>query len=190
MGVLPNEVSLAGVAFAMCASLAYCLAPGFDRHPRAVALLIAAVAIQLRLLCNLLDGMLAVEEGLKSKSGEIYNDLPDRVADVCILVGAGYGARDLSPSIVLGWMAAVLALFTAYVRILGGSLGLRQQFMGPMAKPQRMFILTVATVAGVAETLFGRPPRAISIGLGLIVAGSILTAVRRTRRIVREIEAR
>ena len=32
----------------------------------------AAAGIQLRLLCNLLDGMLAVEAGLKSRTGEIF----------------------------------------------------------------------------------------------------------------------
>ena len=29
-----------------------------------------------RLLCNLLDGMVAVEGGKRSKSGELYNDVP------------------------------------------------------------------------------------------------------------------
>ena len=148
---------------------------------RALAFVIGAVTIQLRLLCNLLDGMLAVEEGFKSKTGDIYNDLPDRVADVLILVGAGYAMRHAYGDARMD--AAVLAVFTAYVRVLGGSLGMTQHFIGPMAKQHRMFTLTVATLLSAAETMFGMPPRAMPIGLGVIVAGSIVTAVRRTERI-------
>jgi hypothetical protein len=48
-------------------------------------------------LCNLLDGMLAIEErswvpasaGTVNQIGQIYNELPDRLADIVILVGAG-----------------------------------------------------------------------------------------------------
>lgn len=189
-GVRPNAVSIAGVVFALGASVAYYLVPELSRGWRTVLLLVAAASVQLRLLCNLLDGMLAVEEGFKSKTGEIYNDLPDRVADVFILVGAGYSVRDLAYGATLGWAAAVLALFTAYVRILGGSLGVTQHFIGPMAKQHRMFTLTIVTLLAAVETLLGMPPRAIRIGLGLIVAGSIVTAFRRTRRIAREVDAR
>src|SRR5438105_2817615 len=44
--------------------------------------LTAAGCIQLRLLCNLLDGMVAIEGGFRSRSGEVFNELPDRVSDV------------------------------------------------------------------------------------------------------------
>jgi phosphatidylglycerophosphate synthase len=191
IGVRPNTVSIAGVVFALGASLAFYLVPEVTRvGGRAALLLVAAASVQLRLLCNLLDGMLAVEEGFKSKTGEIYNDLPDRVADVFILVGAGYSARYLPYGPTLGWAAAVLALFTAYVRMLGASLGATQLFIGPMAKQHRMFTLTVFTLVAAVETLLGMPPRAIRIGLGVIVAGSIVTAFRRTQRIAVEVEAR
>ncbi|GAC1454246.1 MAG: CDP-alcohol phosphatidyltransferase family protein [Gemmatimonadaceae bacterium] len=190
IGVRPNAVSIAGVAFALGASFAFFLAPEFDRGGRAALLLVAAASVQLRLLCNLLDGMLAGEGGFKSKTGEIYNDLPDRVADVLILVGAGYSVRSLAYGVTLGWAAAVLAVFVAYVRLLGGSLGVTQHFMGPMAKQHRMFTLTVVTLLAAVETLLGIPPRAIRIGLGVIVAGSIVTAIRRIRRIASEVAAR
>jgi phosphatidylglycerophosphate synthase len=183
-------VSIAGVAFALGASVAFYIAPELTLGRQAALLLLAAAGVQLRLLCNLLDGMLAVEGGFKSKTGDIYNDLPDRVADVFILVGAGYSVRSLAFGAALGWAAAALALFTAYVRVLGGALGVTQQFIGPMAKQHRMFALTVFTLLAAAEALLGTPPYAMRIGLGVIVAGSIVTAFRRTRRIVAEVEAR
>jgi phosphatidylglycerophosphate synthase len=189
-GVQPNTVSLAGIAFALGAFAAFCLAPGVPRGARVIVLVLAAGAIQLRLLCNLLDGMLAVEEGLKTKTGEIYNDLPDRIADIIILAGAGYATRALPYGETLGWIAASLAVFTAYVRLLGGSLGVAQPFVGPMAKPHRMFTLTVATLISAAETAVALPPIAMRTGLAVIAAGSIVTIVRRTRLIAGEVGAR
>ena len=98
--------------------------------------------------------------------------------------------RYLPGGLTLGWAAAVLAVFTAYVRLLGGSLGVTQHFIGPMAKQHRMFTLTIATLISAAETMLGMPPRAMQIGLGVIVAGSIVTACRRTLRVMSEVEAR
>jgi phosphatidylglycerophosphate synthase len=189
-GVRPNAVSIVGVFFALAASVAFYLVPDVSRDRRVALLVVAAAGIQLRLLCNLLDGMLAVEEGFKSKTGEIYNDLPDRIADVLILVGAGYSVRFLTYGVTLGWVAAIMAVLTAYVRVLGGSLGVTQHFIGPMAKQHRMFTLTLATLGAAVEALLGMRLHAIRIGLALIVAGSIVTAVRRTWRIAAEMNAR
>ncbi len=189
VGVRPNAVSVAGVFWALIAAIAFALTPQADLGVRVGLLLVSAASIQLRLLCNLLDGMLAVEGGFKSRTGDIYNDLPDRIADVVILVGAGYAARELPYGVTLGWTAAVLAVFTAYVRLLGGSLGLRPHFIGPMAKQHRMFALTVVSLLAAAEVLLELPPRAIRLGLAVIVVGSIVTAVRRVGRTVAEINA-
>jgi phosphatidylglycerophosphate synthase len=189
-GVRPNSISITGVVFALAAAAAFALVPDVTGVRRAAALTFAAAAIQLRLLCNLLDGMLAVEEGFKTSTGEIYNDIPDRVADVLILVGAGYSIRFLPGGQTLGWAAAVAAVFTAYVRVLGGSLRVTQPFIGPMAKQHRMFTLTIAALIFAAEVSLAAPPRGMRIGLGLIVVGSVLTACRRTVRIVRAVDAR
>jgi len=190
LGVRPNAVSVAGVVIALAASVAFYWAPAAAPAAGAALLLASAACIQLRLLCNLLDGMLAVEEGFKSKTGDIYNDLPDRVADVLILVGAGYSVRHLPFGVTLGWGAAVLALFTAYVRVLAGSLSVTQHFIGPMAKQHRMFTLTLTTLFAAVEMLTGLPPRAMRIGLAVIIAGSIVTAVRRTQRTASEMQSR
>jgi phosphatidylglycerophosphate synthase len=188
-GVRPNAVSITSVAVAFGSGLAFYRSLHVDGTTRAALLVAGAACIQLRLLCNLLDGMLAVEEGLKSRTGEIFNDLPDRVADVLILVGAGYAAS-FGDAALLGWAAAILAVFTAYVRVLGGSLGLTQHFIGPMAKQHRMFVLTVAALIAAGEALMGVPSRAMTAALIVIVLGSLVTAARRTLRILREAEAR
>jgi phosphatidylglycerophosphate synthase len=187
--VQPNHVSVASIGFAVVACAALVASPDLSPPPRALALVAAAAGIQLRLLCNLLDGMLAVEQRLKTPTGEIFNELPDRIADVVILVGAGYAAPGFGGA-ALGWAAAVAALLTAYVRALAGSLGFTQSFVGPMAKPHRMFTLTVAALLAASEAISGQPARAIPIGLTLILVGSMVTVTRRTRRLLREAEAR
>jgi len=92
--------------------------------------------------------------------------------------------------VTLGWSAALVAVLTAYLRVFGGSIGATQHFIGPMAKQHRMFTLTVATLLAAGETLANWPERAIRIGLALIIAGSIVTAVRRMGRIAAEVKAR
>src|SRR5688572_26147985 len=115
LGLRPNIVSISSVAFA--GGAAFCLMLSADAEPYARgALLVAAAALtQLRLLCNLLDGLMAVEGGLKSIMGEVYNDLPDRISDALILVGAGLSTLAIQWSVQLGWIAALLAMLTAYV---------------------------------------------------------------------------
>ena len=189
-GVAPNAVSIASVVFAALAgaSLWLSLEPG--GRTRAPLLLAAAVFVQLRLLCNLLDGLIAVEGGLGGPVGEIYNDLPDRFADVLIFVGAGLSLRALPYGMALGWVAAVAALLTAYVRVLGGAVGLPQDFMGPMAKPHRMAAVTVGCLAGSVEAWLRRPPRLLFLAVAVVILGCAVTMVRRTAGIARGLRQR
>src|SRR5262249_23546056 len=135
------------------------------------------------LVCNLIDGMVAIEGGLRSKAGELWNELPDRFADAFIFVGAGLALPASSAQAALGWSAAVLAVITASVRALGAASGTGQHFCGPMAKQQRMAALTVACVLAALEALCGLAPRIIVIALALIVVGCLVTIARRLARI-------
>lgn len=186
-GLRPNQISLLSVVFGALAGAALASTVLVSGLGRAALLLGAAVGIQLRLLCNLFDGMVAVEGGFRTAAGEIYNELPDRFADLAVLVGAGYAAGS-SPE--LGWAAAVAAVTTAYVRALGAAAGAGQHFVGPMAKQQRMALMTVACVVqGVLAALFWRVDL-LQPALGLVVAGCVVTMIRRCTRIVRALEAR
>jgi phosphatidylglycerophosphate synthase len=149
--------------------------------------LAAAAAIQLRLLCNLLDGLMAVESGMKSVHGELFNEVPDRFADSVILVAAGY-AISLSAGPALGWTASLLAIGTAYVRLLAGSLGRPQRFLGPMAKQHRMFALTIACLAAAVEQTLRGTNDTLLIALAVIVLGTAVTLARRLRALARDME--
>jgi phosphatidylglycerophosphate synthase len=188
--VSPNAISIASIFFAAGAGAALYCSARFSGGERALLLVLAVAGIQGRLLCNLLDGMVAIEGGRQTKSGEIFNDLPDRVADALIFVCAGYAAREHPFGVELGFIAAILAVFTAYVRMLGGSSGLKQSFIGPMAKQHRMFTLTLACVLSIFEVNFFGAGTVLWAALIIISLGCLATIWRRTARIARELEAR
>lgn len=153
--------------------------------PTAFGAISVAVFVQLRLLCNLFDGMVAVEGGKASPVGALFNEVPDRVADSLLIVALGVAAG--IPW--LGWLGALLAALTAYIRALGGALGLAQDFRGPMAKQQRMAVLTMASVANAAETFVGPHHLAWLLGSAIIAAGSLMTCFTRLRAIAHALRA-
>ncbi len=196
--VSPNFISFTCMIFAALSGACFyatSLAGGIDRILLCVG---AALFCQLRLLANMMDGMVAVEGGKGSADGPIWNELPDRFADIFVLIGAGYavaaaGLFDAS----LGWAAAVFAVMTAYAREVGRSAGAPADFSGPMAKPHRMFWMTVAAILTIFDPQLG--PGAASIlewgapghsGKGVFIAfflwfvlfGSIVTTLARTGR--------
>jgi phosphatidylglycerophosphate synthase len=186
--ITPDAISLTSVAFAIAAGVLLWLSGTGDGVARALELLGAAALIQLRLLCNMLDGMVAVEGNRRTPHGELFNDLPDRIADLAILVGAGYSLSAFAFGRELGWLAGVAAILTAYVRVLGGSMGARQSFTGPMAKPHRMAVMTVACVLSILEPLLHWRGQIIAAALLVVVVGSVITLVRRTVRIIADVD--
>ena len=177
--VTPNQISVLSIAFALAGTFALVRATP-------VSLLIAAVCVQLRLLCNLLDGMVAIEGGKQSAVGALYNEFPDRIADSVLLVALGYAA--FAPW--LGWLAALLAALTAYVRATGGALGFPQDFRGPMAKPHRMAALTLACLVGAAEIHWNGTRYALQIGAIVIAAGAGLTCATRALALANRLRSR
>lgn len=172
--VTPNQVSVIGILFATGGAWAFVEA---WRAPWLY--LLGALGIQLRLICNLLDGLVAVEGGRKSAYGPLYNEVPDRIEDSMLLIAAGYAAGFAW----LGFLAALLAAVCAYVRLLGGTFGFAQDFRGPMAKQQRMAALTAGAVAACVEAYWTHTLYALPVALALIAAGTLLTIALRLLRI-------
>ena len=119
--------------------------------------------------------------------GALYNEFPDRVADALLLVPIGY----LAGVEWLGWLCALLATLTAYVRLMGGALLQPQSFQGPMAKQHRMAVLTLACLAAAACAALGlagwTPTLWLACG-AVIALGSGLTCVTRTLHIARQLQ--
>jgi len=192
-GVSPNAISLAGMLAGILAGLAYAATDwSCDAVTCRLCYLAAAVFIQLRLLANMFDGMVAIETGTASPTGALYNEVPDRVSDAAMFIGAGYA---LGGSPALGYWAACLAVFLAYLRAQGRAVGAHQEFCGPLAKPQRAFVMTLlalyCTVTPLAwqTELLNSHWGAVAWGLLLVIVGEVWTAGRRLRRIARRLRA-
>lgn len=180
IGASPNAISLLGMLAAVAAGAAF-FATSYSAGLGQRALwLVGAALCQVRLLCNLFDGMVAVARKTASRTGELYNEVPDRVSDAAIFIGLGYAAGG-QPA--LGYLAALMAVFVAYIRAMAKSLGAPNDFCGPMAKPQRM---ALATILGVYLSLtpetWRLPWGEARVVLAIVIAGGIVTAIRRLAR--------
>ncbi len=158
----------------------------------AFAWVVAAVLVQLRLLANLLDGMVAIESGQASRVGELFNEVPDRVSDAATLVGLGFALGSVP---LLGFLAAILAILVAYTRAAVRVAGGPQDYCGPMAKQHRMFVVTltaltaavvpVAWQSHLSSSGWGLP----AVALAAIAVGCVITALRRLERGARALRA-
>lgn len=196
--ITPNQISVLSSVFAAVAG--WCLysypaalaaSPGGTPSGWAAALPpLAAFFMLMRLLCNLFDGMVAVEGGKSTPSGDLFNDIPDRVSDSFILIGAGYCCKMVPHSISLGWAAALMAVMTAYVRTMAMSAGAPADFRGPMAKEHRMFLMMAACLLTLAEPRFWAIGLTLHWALIIVAAGGALTCARRAIGAYRFLEAR
>lgn len=66
--ITPNQISLMSIGFAI---VGYAAMHSYYYFYSSVLLLITALSIQMRLLCNLFDGMVALEGGEKNTCGRI-----------------------------------------------------------------------------------------------------------------------
>jgi len=185
LGISPHAISVMGMIAGILSGTAFVC----TRLPNFAWLffLLGAAFMQLRLLANMLDGMVALQTGRASPVGELFNEVPDRVSDSAILIGAGYAMGGVPE---LGYLAALAAVFTAYIRAEGKVAGAHQEFCGPMAKQQRMFIMTLAALyCGLAprawQPTWPAYPQAglMAAGLALVILGGLWTAIRRLGRI-------
>src|SRR5437660_4644439 len=107
--VSPNAISVAGMCACIVAGIALGLTSIADYR---ILWLIAALGAQLRLTANMLDGMVAIASSRPSKTGELYNEVPDRISDAAVFIGAGFA---WGGNVTLGYIATILAILTAHV---------------------------------------------------------------------------
>jgi phosphatidylglycerophosphate synthase len=183
--VHPNWISYSSIVAAAVAAVC------FWQSEVAPVLLIPAVGFcYVRLWFNMLDGMVALSSGTASRSGEIANELPDRISDVLIFVGVAHSGL-CHP--LAGYWAAIGALFVAYVGTLGQAVGVQREFSGLMAKPWRMVALHIGAWITLGLLWWGDgvirygPLTVLDWTLLAIVAGCVQTIALRLTRILRAI---
>ncbi|HEY9792947.1 MAG TPA: hypothetical protein V6D22_21275 [Candidatus Obscuribacterales bacterium] len=189
IGLKPNGVSMIGLVFAIIAGTLLIIGNQLDPVVHIMCWIIAAFLVQARLCCNMIDGLMAVENQLGTATGVMFNEFPDRLEDSIILVCTGFACGVQPLGAHLGWLAALLAVLTAYVRAFGGSLGQPQNFCGPMAKPHRMATTSIAIIVGCTEFWFHQTSYILLLALVVICLGAAATCVRRALSIARLLQA-
>ncbi len=144
-GISPNLISLIAMAASLAAAGALAATSACSDEGR-VLWLASALLIGIRGLANLLDGMVAIESKRASPVGELFNEVPDRVSDSALLIGMGF-AKGGDP--YLGCLAALAAVFTAYIRAVVKVAGAPQDYRGPMAKQHRMLVIVIVCMIGL-----------------------------------------
>src|SRR5438477_10177751 len=187
--VSPNAISIAGMCACIVAGIALGVTSVADYR---ILWLIAALGAQLRLTANMLDGMVALASGRASKIGELYNEIPDRVSDAAVFIGAGFA---WGGNVALGYIATILAIFTAYVRAAGKIAGGPNEFCGPMAKQHRMLVITLVCLYSAITprswqmiTFNDSQIGLMTLALVVIVVGCVITVFRRVSRITQALK--
>ncbi len=148
MNISPNTISVLSIVFSVLTLISFYLdSVNYLNH--LIAMVLAVVGVQGRLIMNLLDGMVAIEYNKKSLVGGLYNEVPDRISDTLIIFGAGLLVAKYKFGMDLAYFAIILSAFTAYIRTLGASLNSPHFFSGPMAKQHRMALITISCVIGI-----------------------------------------
>ena len=188
--VSPNAISIAGMCACIVAGIALAVTSIAEYR---ILWIIAALGAQLRLTANMLDGMVALASGRASRVGELYNEVPDRISDAAVFIGAGFA---WGGNIALGYIATILAVFTAYVRAAGKIAGAPNEFCGPMAKQHRMLVITLICLYSAVtprswQTISFNDSQIglMTLGLALIMVGCVITVFRRVSRIARALGA-
>ena len=185
-GVPPEALSIAGLACGLAAGGAFAATWWLPPGAASVFWLLGAICILLRLAARVLGGSAAMAGDADPVLRELYDEVGDRISDTAMLVGVGLAAGG---NWGLGLGAALAAITTAYVRAAGKAAGAASESLGPMAKQQRLLLVTaVALWSALAPTTWQPGMAGIALPtllLIVVITGSLLTALKRFGRIAR-----
>ena len=139
LGLTPNAVSV--VAFGMAVAAGGAFALGGDYR---IAYLAGAILVFLNGWLDLVDGALARELEVDSKTGDLLDHVLDRYADIVMIVGlaAGIDRYDLGLAAVTG------VLMTSYLGTQSQAVGLDRVYAGLVGRADRLAIIGI--VGGLA----------------------------------------
>ncbi len=134
----PDIVSYAALIISGFTAGCYVLAAEYP-----VLLLLAILLIFTRMTMNTIDGVMAIQQGKTTLAGEIVNALPDRYADVVLLLGLVY-CPFCRQDLAIFAMGTVFLV--SYTGMLGKAIGVSWQHHGPLGKVERLILLMVFTL--------------------------------------------
>lgn len=108
-------------------------------NPGKYSLLLLSVSLLLRMALNALDGMMATSYDLKSKKGEVLNEIGDIFSDACMylplmkVTGHGY----------LIFLFVTFSILNEFAGVLSKAVSGKRAYDGPMGKSDRALMTGV-----------------------------------------------
>jgi len=141
---------------------------------------------------NTIDGLIALKIGRKSRIGELVNAMPDRYADVFILLGIAFSSLC---NIKIGALASLTVLLVSYAGMLGKAIGVSWQHQGPLDKVDRLVLLLIASLLQYiliktnhpTIVIFKLPLTAMEWCMVLFIVLGQITVINRVRGMIKEI---
>lgn len=160
---------------------------------RPYLLIVCIGLILMRMTLNTLDGVIALKIGRVSMIGEMVNALPDRYADVFILVGISFSSLC---NVGIGMLASLTMLLVSYSGMLGKALGVSWQHHGPLDKVDRLILIMlfslvqfIMIITGHQVTVFQYSLSAFDVCMILFIILGQIAVINRTRGMTKEIKS-
>ncbi|MEM7516623.1 MAG: CDP-alcohol phosphatidyltransferase family protein [Planctomycetota bacterium] len=174
-GVTANQVTIAAVLLSFAGGAAV-----FMGHEQRLPLLAVPLVLFVRMALNAIDGMLAREHNMKSRLGAILNELGDVVSDAALYLPYALIAG-VSATLVI--VVVFLAALVEMIGVVAIQIGAERRYDGPLGKSDRAFFFgAIALLLGAGWL----PVRFVDPLLGLALALSVWTVIRRAKRALAE----
>ena len=138
LGVTPNFLTVFTIVFSFF--IGYLLFLGIENK---IYFLFVSLGLLLRMMLNALDGMMATTYNLKSKEGEILNEIGDVLSDIAIYFPFIYFS---SVSIELIIIFISLSVINEFCGLLSKSISGVRRYDGPMGKSDRAFFVGIICI--------------------------------------------
>ncbi|MWG34023.1 CDP-alcohol phosphatidyltransferase family protein [Halomarina oriensis] len=137
LGLTPNAVSVAAIALAAAAGVAFAFGRAFP-----ILYLAGSFLVFLNGWLDILDGALARRLNVASPAGDLLDHVLDRYADIFILVGLAAGVGQWA----LGLAAVTGVVMTSYLGTQAQAVGLDRVYGGLVGRADRLVIVGVVGV--------------------------------------------
>ena len=138
LGVTPNFLTVFTILFSFF--IGYLLFLGIENK---IYFLFVSLGLLIRMMLNALDGMMATTYNLKSKEGEILNEIGDVLSDIAIYFPFIYFS---SVSIELIIIFISLSVINEFCGLLSKSISGVRRYDGPMGKSDRAFFVGIICI--------------------------------------------
>ncbi len=137
-GITPNFLTVFTIVFSFF--IGYLLFLGIDNK---IYLLFVSLGLLIRMMLNALDGMMATTYNLKSKKGEVLNEIGDILSDLAIYFPFIY-FNSLSIELIIIFIS--LSVINEFCGLLAKSISGIRRYDGPMGKSDRAFFVGIICI--------------------------------------------